>query len=139
MLNRNFHSNVKGLGRFYKHFLTSLYISTLFDIFLKPDSKFASWTNATLLRVYLRNLTVQRFYLQYKSQCLEKVNVKYVINSFAVGLDMRVSGLYQGRYVKCHIISEKLFCTFIPINIQVLRGKQLYDRIISLIGDVWAL
>ena len=34
VLNRNFYSNVNVLGRFYKHFLASL-----FDIFLKPDSK----------------------------------------------------------------------------------------------------
>ena len=33
-LNRNFHSNVNVLGRFNKHFLASLYRSTLFDIFL---------------------------------------------------------------------------------------------------------
>jgi hypothetical protein len=39
VLNSNLHSNVNILGRFYKHFLTSLYRSTLFDIFLKPDSK----------------------------------------------------------------------------------------------------
>jgi hypothetical protein len=39
VLNRNFHSNVNVSGRFYKHFLTSLYRSTLFDIFFKPDSK----------------------------------------------------------------------------------------------------
>jgi DNA-binding XRE family transcriptional regulator len=38
-LNRNIHSNVNVLGRFYKHFLTSLYGSTLFDIVLKPVSK----------------------------------------------------------------------------------------------------
>jgi hypothetical protein len=30
---------VNVLGKFYKQFLTSLYISTLFGIFLKPDSK----------------------------------------------------------------------------------------------------
>jgi hypothetical protein len=39
MLNRNFHSNVNVLGRFYKQFLTSVYRSTLFGIFFKPDSK----------------------------------------------------------------------------------------------------
>jgi hypothetical protein len=39
----------------------------------------ASWTTATLLRIYFRNLSVHRSFLQYKSQCLEKVNVKYVI------------------------------------------------------------
>jgi hypothetical protein len=38
MLKRNFHSNANILGRFYKQFLTSLYRSTLFGIFLKPDS-----------------------------------------------------------------------------------------------------
>ena len=35
---------------------------------------------ATLLRIYFRNLSVQGFCMQYKSQCLKKVNVKYVIN-----------------------------------------------------------
>jgi hypothetical protein len=39
----------------------------------------ASWTKSTLLRIYFRNFSVQRSFLQYKSQCLEKVNVKYVI------------------------------------------------------------
>ena len=39
ILNRNFHSNFNVLGRFYKHFLTSLYRWTLFGIFLVPDSK----------------------------------------------------------------------------------------------------
>ena len=40
---------------------------------------FASWTKSILLRIYFRSLSVQRSCLQYKSQCLEKVNVKYVI------------------------------------------------------------
>ena len=40
---------------------------------------FASWTKTTLLKIYFRNLSVQRSFLQYKSKCLEKVNVKYVI------------------------------------------------------------
>ena len=38
-----------------------------------------SWTKATLLRIYFRNLSVHRSFLQNKSQCLEKVIVKYVI------------------------------------------------------------
>ena len=41
---------------------------------------FANWTKATLLRIYFHNLSVQKSCLHYKSQCLEKVNVKYVIN-----------------------------------------------------------
>ena len=39
VLNKNFHSNVNVLGRCYKQFLTSLFRATLFDIFLKPESK----------------------------------------------------------------------------------------------------
>ena len=83
MLNKNFHSNVDVLGRFYKHFLTTLYRSTFFDIFLKPDTKkkyLQFEQKTTLLRNYFRNLSVQRSCLQYKSQCLEKVNVKYAVN-----------------------------------------------------------
>jgi hypothetical protein len=81
VLNRNFHSNVNVLGRFYKQFLTSLYRSTVWYIFeTRFETKiFASWTKATLSRIYFRNLSVHRSFLQYKSQCLEKVNVKYVI------------------------------------------------------------
>ena len=45
----------------------------------RNKSIFESWTKAALLRIYFRNLSVQRSFLQYKSQCLEKVNVKYVI------------------------------------------------------------
>ena len=41
---------------------------------------FASWRKATLLRIYFRNFSVQWSFLPYKSQCLKKVNVKYVIN-----------------------------------------------------------
>jgi hypothetical protein len=66
----------------YKQFLTSLYRSTLFGIFLKPDSKkkyLQVEQSQHSLRIYFRNLSVQRSFLQYKSQCLEKVNVKYVI------------------------------------------------------------
>jgi hypothetical protein len=40
---------------------------------------FANWIKSTLLRIYFRNLSVERSVLQYKSQCLKKVNVKYVI------------------------------------------------------------
>jgi hypothetical protein len=64
---------MSSLGRFYKHFLTFLYKT-------RNKQIFASWTKATLLRIYFRNLPVQRSFLQYKSQCLKKVNVKYVIN-----------------------------------------------------------
>jgi hypothetical protein len=39
------------LGKFYKHFLSSVYRSTLFGIFLKPDSK------QTYLQVEQRQLS----------------------------------------------------------------------------------
>ena len=83
MLNRNFHSNVTILGRFYKYFSN---VIVQIDIVLylfetKLETKiFASWTKATFLRIYFRNLSVQRSFLQYKSQFLKKVNVKYVIS-----------------------------------------------------------
>jgi hypothetical protein len=55
----------------------------LFGIFLKPDSKQkylqVEQRQLSSLRIYFRNLFVHRSFLQYKSQCLEKVNVKYVI------------------------------------------------------------
>jgi hypothetical protein len=54
---------------------TSLYRSTT----RLETNIFESWTKATLLRIYFRNMSVQRSFLQYKSQCLEKVNIKYVI------------------------------------------------------------
>jgi hypothetical protein len=76
LCNTNHNSNVNVLSRFYKQFLTSLYRLTLFGIFFKQDSEtklFAIWTKATLLRIYFRNLSVQKSFLQYKSQYLEKV------------------------------------------------------------------
>jgi hypothetical protein len=56
------------------------YFMHIFMHHLSFETKiFASWTKATLFRIYFRNLSVQKSFLQYKSQCLEKVNVKYVI------------------------------------------------------------
>jgi hypothetical protein len=37
---------------------------------------FASWIKSTLLRIYFRNLSVQRSVLQYKSQCWGKGQCK---------------------------------------------------------------
>jgi hypothetical protein len=95
------------LGRFYKQFLTSLYRSTLFGIFLKPKI-FTSWTKATLLRIYFRNLSVQRSFLQYKSQCFEKVNVKYVIKRLWHEEIRFYAYLYASSFIILwHIIFEK--------------------------------
>ena len=130
VLNRNFHSNVNVLGRvsilsvpdegysrnvsgvlnlistfYHKHFLTSLYRSTLFDIFLNPDSK---RKYLQVWRIYFRNLSVQRSCLQYTSQCLKKVNVKSTHISSPASLLGLIresrSAWYQGRYGKCHVI-----------------------------------
>jgi hypothetical protein len=65
------------LCRFYKQFLTAL-----FGIFFKPDSqqKYLQVEQRQLSQGFIfHNLSVQRSFLQYKSKCLEKVNVKYVI------------------------------------------------------------
>ena len=120
VLNRNFHSNVNVLGRvsilsvpdegysrnvsgvlnlistfYHKHFLTSLYRSTLFDIFLNPDSK---RKYLQVWRIYYRNLSVQRSCLQYTSQC--KIN-PHQLSSFSVGLDTGITvGLIPGSIWK---------------------------------------
>ena len=67
-------------GRFYRHFLTSLYRSTLFDHFEnRLEAKiFASLTKRTLLRMYL---SICQFKVSTICQCLKKVDVKYVINT----------------------------------------------------------
>jgi hypothetical protein len=55
--NRNFHSNVNVLGRFCKQFLTSLYRSTLFGIFLKPDSK-QKYLKYDLMHIFMHHLSL---------------------------------------------------------------------------------
>jgi hypothetical protein len=68
---------------------------------------FASWTKATLLRIYFRNLSLHRSFLQYKSQCLEKVNVKYVIKRYIwmeipIQHDVYIWANYSvSSYLKC--------------------------------------
>ena len=49
---------------------------------------------AALLSTDLRNLSVQRFCLHYKSQCLEKVDVKYVINRLWYEIFQIVPGIF---------------------------------------------
>jgi hypothetical protein len=72
VLNTNFHSNVNVLGRFYQQFLTSLYRSTLFGIFLKPDSK--QKVNS------LKDLFSQ--FCQFKDIfCNIKVNASFILNA----------------------------------------------------------
>ena len=56
---------------------------------------FASWTKSTLLRIYFRNSSVQKSFLQYKSQCLEKVNVKYVIKRLWYGKCIVIISYYH--------------------------------------------
>jgi hypothetical protein len=58
---------------------------------------FANWTKATLLRIYFHNLSVQKSCLHYKSQCLEKVNVKYVINRLWHEIFHIVPGISPGH------------------------------------------
>jgi hypothetical protein len=57
----DFHSNVKILGRFYKHFLTSIVqidiVWFLFETRLETKI-FANWTKATVLRIYFHNFSI---------------------------------------------------------------------------------
>ena len=102
VLNRNFHLNVNVLGRVLQ---TVSNVIVQIDIFwcifeTSLETKiFASWTKATLLRIYFRNMSVQRSFLQYKNQCLENVNVKYVIKIFHIvpGINPRLITTFQLR------------------------------------------
>jgi hypothetical protein len=120
VLNRNFHSNVNVLGRFYKQFLTSLYRSTLFGIFLKPDSK-QKYLQVEH-RIYVRNLFVHRSFLQYKSQCLEKVNVKYVIKRLWHEIFHMVLGINPR-----------------PISALQLRCRAWYGSLGLIPGPIWKI
>ena len=64
-----------------EYFLTSLtlYRSTLFDIILKPDYLQDEQRQLSLGFIFA-TWQFKDLFLQYKSQCLKKVNVKYVIN-----------------------------------------------------------
>ena len=79
VLNRNSHSNVNVLGIFYQHILTSLY-RRLMSFWNQTRNKQKYVQVKQCNSLYFRNLSVTRSFLQYKSQCLKKVNVKYVIN-----------------------------------------------------------
>jgi hypothetical protein len=92
---------------FSKHWLLyckkDIWIETRFE-----TKTFASWTKATLLRIYFRNLSVHISFLQYKSQCLEKVNVKYVIKRLwheifhmVPGINPRPISALQPRCTNC--------------------------------------
>jgi hypothetical protein len=91
MLNRNFHSNVNILGRFYKQFLTSLYRSTLFDIFLKPDSK-------------QKYLQVEQRQLSSGLLALVLARKSHIKPDSEAGVLIWVEGWYHGRYGKFHVI-----------------------------------
>ena len=78
MLNRDFHSNVNVLGKFYKHFLTDRHC--LISFWNQSWNKnICKLNKGNSLKDLFVNLSVQRPFLQYKSQCLKKVDVKYVI------------------------------------------------------------
>ena len=114
VLNRNFHSNVNVLGRFCKHFQTSLY---------KLETQIVgSWTKVTLLRIYFRNLSVQRSFLPYKIQCLKRVNVKYVINRFWDEIFHIVPGIRPR-----------------PISSLQLRCQAWYGSLGLIPGPIWKL
>ena len=83
---------------------------------------FASWTKATLLKIYFRNLSVQRSFLQYKSQCLEKVNVKYVIKRLWHDIFHIVPGINPR-----------------PISSLQLRRRAWYGSLGLIPGPIWKI
>ena len=62
----------------------------------------------------------------------------YQPSSFAVGLDMGVSGWYQGRYGKCHvIISEYWICKMLYYQIWlnlIVSFKPNIECVISIVN-----
>ena len=110
------------MGRFCKQFLRSLYRST-FDIFFKLDSKQRLLTNAILLKIYFRNLSVQRSFLQYKSQCLEKVNVKWYV----------IKRLWHEIFDIVPGINPQ------PISALQLRSRAWYGSLGLIPGPIWKM
>jgi hypothetical protein len=98
---------------------------------------FASWTKAILLKIYFRNLAVQRSFLQYKSQYLEKVNVKYVIKRLWHEIVHIVPGInprpISALQLRCRIWHGSLGLIPGPIwkmswnNLLILTLKQKYN------------
>jgi hypothetical protein len=83
---------------------------------------FASWTKTTLLRIYFRNLYVHRSFLQYKIQCLEKVNVKYVIKRLWHEIFHIVPGINPR-----------------PISALQLRCRAWYGSLRLIPGPIWKM
>jgi hypothetical protein len=61
------------------------------------------------LRIYFRNLSVHRSFLQYKSKCLEKVNVKYVIKRLWHEIYNQYSLLAIIGYAKTYILQQNMW------------------------------
>jgi hypothetical protein len=78
------------------------------------------WRNGAHERLNFRNLSVQRSFLQYKSQCLKKVNVKYVINRLWHGISHIVPG-----------ISPR------PISALQIRSRAWYGSLGMIPGPIW--
>ena len=83
---------------------------------------FESWTKATLLRIYFRNLSVHRSFLQYKSQSLEKVNIKYVIKRLWHKIFHIVPGINPR-----------------PISALQLRSRAWYGILGLIPGPIWKI
>jgi hypothetical protein len=81
-----------------------------------------SWTKATLLWIYFRNLSVNRSFLQNKSQCLEKVNVKYVIKRLWHEIFHMVPGINPW-----------------PISALQLRCRAWYRSLGLIPGPIWKM
>jgi hypothetical protein len=98
VLNRNFHSNVNVLGRFYKQFLTLLHRSTLFGIFLKPD-----WKKKYLQVEQRQHYRIKVIVFILKSCCSYQIyiflnNKRLLHDIFHIGPGISPRLPYQARY-----------------------------------------
>jgi hypothetical protein len=111
VLNRNFHSNVNVLGRFYKQFLTSLYRSTLFGIFLfnKGNSRKDLFSQfVSLIRYY---------YMTFSISALVLARDSHIKPDSEAGVLIWVEGWYQGSMLgkgQCKICDKKIMTWNFP-------------------------
>jgi hypothetical protein len=95
-------------------------------------------TKATLLRIYFRNLSVQRSFLQYKSRFLKKVNVKipiqhdmYILANYSVSSYLNLIPIFWNvliwlKYDFMHIVMHHLSLYFDIYSLRPLRRYRIY-------------
>ena len=122
VLNRNFHLNVNVLFTVVNVIVQIDIVWYIFETKLETKNICKLNKGNSLLKIYFRNLSVQRSFLQYKSQCLEKVNVKYVIKRLWHGIFHIVPGINPR-----------------PISVLQLRCRAWYGSLGLIPGPIWKM